>query len=41
MQREPQRLVFFDETETTTEMTRARSRCPNNLIFEAEAASFV
>jgi len=28
MQREPQRLVFLDETGTTTKMTRLRGRCP-------------
>jgi len=29
MRLEPHRLVFLDETGTTTKMTRLRGRCPN------------
>jgi transposase len=37
MRREPQRLVFIDETGTTTKMTRARGRCPKGQRLHSKA----
>jgi hypothetical protein len=37
MQLEPHRLVFIDETGTTTKMTRLRGRCPKGQRLRAKA----
>jgi hypothetical protein len=37
MQQEPLRLVFLDETGTSTKMTRLRGRCPKGQRLSAQA----
>ena len=37
MRLEPHRLVFLDETGTTTKMTRLRGRCPNGQRLRCKA----
>jgi len=37
MRREPHRLVFIDETGTTTKMTRPRGRCPKGQRLHSKA----
>ncbi len=37
MQQEPHRLVFLDETHTSTKMTRLRGRCPKGQRLYAKA----
>ena len=37
MRREPHRLVFIDETGTTTKMTRLRGRCPKGRRLRSKA----
>jgi hypothetical protein len=37
MQQEPHRLVFLDETGTSTKMTRPRGRCPKGQRLYAKA----
>lgn len=37
MRLEPHRLVFIDETGTTTKMTRVRGRCPKGQRLKAKA----
>jgi hypothetical protein len=37
MQQEPHRLVFLDETGTSTKMTRLRGRCPKGQRLYAKA----
>jgi hypothetical protein len=37
MRLEPHRLVFLDETGTTTKMTRLRGRCPKGQRLRAKA----
>jgi hypothetical protein len=37
MQQEPHRLVFLDETGTSTKMTRVRGRCPKGQRLYAKA----
>ena len=37
MRQEPHRLVFLDETGTSTKMTRLRGRCPKGQRLDAKA----